>query len=246
MQSMRILLTAMDTGQTSDVVALLASHRFVLDRASNGEEALQFARLYAFDAVMFNTNMADPVCTEFVRRLRASGSRLPAVAVAHNIAPRDRARLLDMGADDVITLPCDGSELAARMRAVVRRSGGFTRSVLRAGAVELHMDSRMATAHGQELHLSPTEYRVLELMILRKNTLVSKSAVMDTLYGDMDEPEIKSIDVLMHRLRKRLAAAGVGTLISTVWGAGYIVRETSVSEPTIERPQRLGAGALIN
>src|SRR5690349_14888236 len=92
MRPMRILLTAMDTGQTSDVVALLASHRFVLDRAANGEEALQFARLYAFDAVMFNTSMLDPVCTEFVRRLRAAGSRLPVVAISRQIAPRDRAR----------------------------------------------------------------------------------------------------------------------------------------------------------
>jgi two-component system, cell cycle response regulator CtrA len=243
---MRILLTAMDTGQTSDVVALLASHRFVLDRAANGEEALQFARLYAFDAVMFNTSMADPVCMEFVRRLRATGSRLPAVAIARQIAPRDRARLLDVGADDVISLPIDGNELAARLRAVVRRSGGFTRSVLRAGPVELHMDSRLATAHGRELHLSPTEYRVLELLILRKNTLVTKSAVMDMLYGDIDEPEIKSIDVLMHRLRKRLSAAGVGTLVTTVWGAGYIVREAVLADPSIDRPLRLDRAALMH
>lgn len=236
----------MDTGQTSDVVALLTSHRFVLDRAANGEEALQFARLYAFDAVMINTAMLDPVCTEFVRRLRAAGSRLPVVAIARQIAPRDRARLLDIGADDVILLPIDGTELAARLRAVVRRSGGFTRSVLRAGPVELHMDSRLATAHGRELHLSPTEFRVLELLILRKNTLITKSAVMDTLYGDIDEPEIKSIDVLMHRLRKRLGAAGVGALITTVWGAGYIVREMAVAEPAIDRPFMASNAAMVH
>ena len=243
---MRILLTAMDTGQTSDVVALLASQRFVLDRAANGEEALQFARLYAFDAVMINTSMLDPICTEFVRRLRAAGRRLPVVAISRQIAPRDRARLLDIGADDVITLPIDGTELAARLRAVVRRSGGFTRSVLRAGPVELHMDSRLATAHGRELHLSPTEYRVLELLILRKNSLVTKSAVMDTLYGDIDEPEIKSIDVLMHRLRKRLGASGVGSLVTTVWGAGYIVRETVVAEPAIDRPFMQNNAAMVH
>ena len=244
---MRILLTAMDTGQTSDVVALLASQRFVLDRAANGDEALQFVRLYAFDAVMFSTSMAEPVCTEFVRRLRAAGCRLPVVAIARQLAPRDRAKLLDIGADDVITLPIDGSELAARLRAVVRRSSGFTRSVLRAGPVELHMDSRLATAHGRELHLSPTEYRALELLILRKNTLVTKSAVLDTLYGDIDEPEIKSIDVLMHRLRKRLAAAGVGSLITTVWGAGYIVRESvAATEAPVERPARVDATAMFH
>ena len=237
---MRILLTAMDASPTSDVIAVLAAQRFVLDRASNGEEALHFARLYVFDAVMFNTAMINPTGGEFLRRLRASGSRLPAVAVSRPIAPRDRARLLDIGADDVITLPCDGNELGARLHAVVRRSGGFTRSVLCAGQVELHMDNRLATANGQAMRLSPTEYRVLELLILRKNTLVSKSAVMDTLYGDINEPEIKSIDVLMHRLRKRLAAAGVGTLVATVWGAGYIVRETTLTETTIDRPQRLG------
>ena len=229
---MRILLTAMDTGQTSDVVAMLASRRFVMDRAANGEEALQFARLYAFDAVMINTSMLDPVCTEFVRRL-------PVVAIARQIAPRDRARLLDLGADDVLTLPIDGTELAARLRAVVRRSGGFTRSVLRAGPVELHMDSRLATAHGRELHLSPTEYRVLELLILRKNTLITKSAVMDTLYGDIDEPEIKSIDVLMHRLRKRLIASS-----SKCW-ARCSIMAWKRSKPPAPKPWRPASPAAM-
>lgn len=243
---MRILLTAMDTGQTSDVVALLTAQRLVLDRAANGEEALEFARLYMFDALMFNATMTEPSGADFLRRLRATGTKLPAVAVARAIAPRERARLLDLGADDVITLPCDGHELGARMRAVVRRSGGFTRSVLRAGPVELHMDSRMATANGRELHLSPTEYRVLELLILRKNMLVTKSAVMDTLYGDIDEPEIKSIDVLMHRLRKRLAAAGVGSLIATVWGTGYIVREAAMTEIPAERNAMLANAAVVH
>ena len=182
----------------------------------------------------------------FGAKIHLYSDEVATVAISRLIAPRDRARLLDIGADDVITLPIDGSELAARLRAVVRRSGGFTRSVLRAGAVELHMDSRLATTHGRELHLSPTEYRVLELLILRKNTLVTKSAVMDSLYGDIDEPEIKSIDVLMHRLRKRLGASGVGALVTTVWGAGYIVRETVIAEPAIDRPFMQSSAAMVH
>jgi two-component system cell cycle response regulator CtrA len=97
--------------------------------------------------------------------------------------------------------------------------------VLAVGPLELHMDSRAATAFGRDMHLSPSEYKVLELLTLRKGTVVSKPALMDLLYGEFEEPDVKSLNVLMHRLRKRLATEGLSTLVRTVWGTGYLIDE---------------------
>jgi len=133
----------------------------------------------------------------------------------------------------VLDMPCDTAELCARLRAVVRRARGFTRSVLTVGPLALRMDSRSATADGRDLHLSPSEYKVLELLTLRKATVVSKTALMDLLYGEFDEPDVKSLNVLMHRLRKRLAGAGLGTLVRTVWGTGYLIDEPPRAPPAL-------------
>ena len=90
------------------------------------------------------------------------------------------------------------------------------------------------------MHLSPNEFRLLQVLLLRKGTLVRKSALLDALYTDPDDSEVKSIDVLMHRLRKRLTAAGADGLITTVWGSGYIVREFAAApRPAARTPSPL-------
>jgi len=226
---MRLLLAALTTPRTSDVVALLRAQRIVLDHSADADEAIYMSRQYSFDAVIIGATASAEICESMLRRLRAAECRLPVLAVAHQLSARDRARLLDLGADDIVTLPIDGAEFCARLRAVVRRAGGFAQSMLQVGPVVLCMDRRDASAHGHDLNLSPTEYRALSLLLLRRNTLVTRQVLMDALYGELDEPSVKSIDVLMHRLRKRLAAAGVGTLITTVWGGGYMVRESNVA-----------------
>lgn len=225
---MRLLLTGLTTPRTNDVVALLHAQGILLDQAGDADEAIHMSRHYAFDAMVIDATASAECCAAMLRRLRAADRRLPFLAVARQLHARDRARLLDLGADDIVTLPIDGAELCARLRAVVRRAAGFAQSMLQVGPVVLCMDRRDATAHGRDLNLSPTEYRALSLLLLRRNTLVTRQALMDALYGELDEPGVKSIDVLMHRLRKRLGAAGVGTLITTVWGGGYMVRESSI------------------
>lgn len=217
---------------------MLDDRTFSVDPVANGEEGLQRARADGYDAIAFDTGLPDMNALEFIRRLRIGRAAVPALAMMRTLSARERARLLDAGADDVVSMPCETEEFAARLRAIGRRARGFTHSVLQCGPVELHMDSRLARVNGQDLRLSPTEFRVLQLLLLRKGALVTKTSLMDALYNDPDEPEIKSIDVLMHRLRKRLAGGGAGSLISTVWGAGYIVRDpaeprTAVAESAV-------------
>lgn len=222
---MRILLTSLDGYQARDLTVVLGGQRFSIEQAETTDDALHLARRHHFDVILFGVGIGGVAGTELMRQLRTAGVQLPAIGLAKVLDGRGRGRVLDAGADDVIDMPCDTGELCARLRAVVRRARGFTRSALTVGPLSLHMDSRTATADGRDLHLSPSEYRVLELLTLRKSTVVSKTALMDLLYGEFDEPDMKSLNVLMHRLRKRLLAAGIGTLVRTVWGTGYMVDE---------------------
>lgn len=243
---MRLLIAGPDGRIAREVVALLAARRLCFDHCTTGEHALQLAREDGYDALLFDASLPDMTAQEFVRRLRAGRSIVPAIGLGGVLLARDRARLLDAGADDIVVVPCDSEELAARIRAVARRRRGFVDSVLRCGPVELHMDSRQARAGGREMRLSPTEYRVLQLLLLRKGALVTKAALLDAVYNDLDEPEIKSIDVLMHRLRKRLAAGGAEGLVSTVWGAGYIIREpVSSDEPAAAANKEPAEPAMV-
>jgi len=132
-----------------------------------------------------------------------------------------------MGADDYITKPFDRAELIARIQAVVRRCKGFSQPALRIGPLELNLDSREVMVDGSEVHLTGKEYAILELLVLRKGMVLTKEAFLNQLYGGMDEPEMKIIDVFICKLRKKLAAAGVGDMIGTVWGRGYMVRDPS-------------------
>jgi two-component system cell cycle response regulator CtrA len=230
---MRILLASLDGYMASDLTVVLAGQRFSVERAETPDDAVHLARRHHFDVILFGVGAGGVAGTELMRLLRGGGVQLPAIGLAKVLDGRARGRVLDAGADDLLEMPCDTGELCARLRAVVRRARGFTRSALTVGPLSLHMDSRTATADGRELHLSPSEYRVLELLTLRKATVVSKAALMDLLYGEFDEPDMKSLNVLMHRLRKRLLAAGIGTLVRTVWGTGYMVDEPPRALPAM-------------
>jgi two-component system cell cycle response regulator CtrA len=139
--------------------------------------------------------------------------------------PRAKVKGLSLGADDFITKPFDKFELLARMQAVTRRSKGFSQPTLHLGPIELNLDSRAVNVDGQEVHLTGKEYSVLELLVLRKGMVLNKEAFLNHLYGGMDEPETKIIDVFVCKLRKKLALAGGDGLIGTVWGRGYVIRE---------------------
>ena len=127
-----------------------------------------------------------------------------------------------------MTKPFDRSELLARVQAVVRRSKGFSQPRLRVGPMELNLDSREVMVNGQQVHLTGKEYAIFELLVLRKGMVLTKEAFLNHLYGGMDEPEMKIIDVFVCKLRKKLAMAGADHLIGTVWGRGYMIREPAV------------------
>src|SRR3954468_14935647 len=173
--------------------------------------------------------------------MRISRNDTPVLVLSGLTMPQARVKALSVGADDFITKPFDKAELLARMQAVIRRSKGFSQPMLRIGHVELNLDSREVSVDGREVHLTGKEYAILELLVLRKGMVLTKEAFLNHLYGGMDEPEVKIIDVFVCELRKKLARAGADGIIGTIWGRGYMIREPVAQEvlPPAYEPLRI-------
>jgi two-component system cell cycle response regulator CtrA len=224
---MRILLIEDDLVTARGISLMLKSCGAVVDHADTGEEGLELARHYDYDIVVLDLMLPDIEGFEVVRRMRISRNDTPVLIVSGLSRPQIKVKGLGLGADDFITKPFDKAELLARMQAIVRRSKGFSQPSLRVGPLLLNLDSHEVTVDGQPVHLTGKEYAILELLVLRKGMVLTKEAFLNHLYGGMDEPEMKIIDVFICKLHKKLALAGADGLIGTVWGRGYMVREPS-------------------
>jgi two-component system cell cycle response regulator CtrA len=157
--------------------------------------------------------------------MRAGRIDVPVLIVSGYTRAEVRVKALMTGADDFITKPFDKAELVARMRAIVRRSKGYSQPALHVGALQLNLDSRDVQVNGAPVHLTGKEYAILELLVLRKGMVLTKEVFLNHLYGGIDEPEMKIIDVFVCKLRKKLARVGAGDVIGTVWGRGYTLRD---------------------
>ncbi len=222
---MRVLLVEDDLDAARIVVMMLKSAGTVVDTADTGEEALELVRHYDYDIVILDLMLPDMEGYEVVRRMRAARMETPVLILSGLSRPQAKVKGLALGADDFITKPFDKSELVARIQAVVRRSKGFSQPSLRVGELQLNLDSHEVFVNGTAVPLTGKEYAILELLTLRKGMILTKEAFLNHLYGGMDEPEMKIIDVFICKLRKKLRAAGASNVIGTVWGRGYMMRE---------------------
>jgi len=228
---MRVLLVEDDVTAARGVCLMLKAGGAVVDHADTGEEALELTRHYEYDIMLLDLMLPDIEGYEVVRRMRAARNDTPVLVLSSLTRPEAKVKALGMGADDFMTKPYDKAELLARMQAIVRRSKGFSQPSLRVGSLQLNLDSREVLVGGHLVHLTGKEYAILELLVLRKGMVLTKEAFLNHLYGGMDEPEMKIIDVFICKLRKKLAAAGAGSLIGTVWGRGYMIRDPNAGTP---------------
>jgi two-component system cell cycle response regulator CtrA len=222
---MRVLMIEDDVLSNRALIQSLQDGGAVVEQVDSGEEALELLRHYDFDIVMLEMNLNDMEGYEVVRRMRSARMDTPVVILSSFVRPQARVKAFAIGADDFITKPYDVPECVARMQAVVRRTKGYSKSVLQVGDLELSLDSRSVTVSGQPVHLTGKEYAIIELLVMRKGMVLTKEVFLNHLYGGMDEPEVKIIDVFICKLRKKLAEAGARNIIGTVWGRGYTVRD---------------------
>ena len=246
---MRVLLVEDELVTARAISLMLKSEcNAVVDVVDTGEEALEMARHYDFDAIVLDLILPDMEGFEVLRRLRAAGQDTPVLVLSGLSRPQVKVRAFSIGADDVMTKPFDKSELYARLKAIVRRSKGHSQPGLQVGPLHLNLDSREVSVDGQPVHLTGKEYSILELLTLRRGMVLTKEAFLNHLYGGMDEPEMKIIDVFICKLRKKLAQAGVDGLIGTVWGRGYVLRAPQdVQERRVAAiPARVPQGASLD
>ncbi len=232
---MRALLVEDDTTTASGVTLMLKAGGAVVDDADTGEEALELVRHYDYDIVVLDLLLPDMDGYDVVRRMRAGRNGVPVLILSGLSSPQAKVKGLGAGADDYITKPFDKAELVARVHAVVRRSKGFSQPSLRVGELQLNQDSHDVMVAGKQVQLTGKEFAILELMVLRKGMVLTKEAFLNHLYGGMDEPDMKIIDVFICKLRKKLAQSGADRLIETVWGRGYMIREPQ-ADPAFQAP----------
>jgi len=228
---MRVLLIEDDSATAQSMELMLKSEGMNVYTTDLGEEGTELGKLYDYDIILLDLNLPDMSGYEVLRTLRVAKVRTPIMIVSGLAGIEDKVRGLGFGADDYLTKPFHKDEMVARIHAIVRRSKGHAQSVIQTGDIAVNLDTKTVTVQGQQLHLSGKEYQVLELLSLRKGTTLTKDMFLNHLYGGMDEPELKIVDVFMCKLRKKLSSATGGkNCIETVWGRGYVLREPGESE----------------
>ena len=241
---MRVLLVEDDTATAKSIDLMLQSEGFVVDTTDLGEDGLEIGKLYDYDIIILDLMLPDIDGYEVLRRFRAARVNTPILILSGLSEQENKIKGLGIGADDYLTKPFDKRELVARIHAIVRRSKGHSDSVIRTGRLTVNLDTRTVEVDNQPLHLTGKEYGILELLSLRKGTTLTKEMFLNHLYGGMDEPELKIIDVFVCKLRKKLASStGGDNYIETVWGRGYVLRDPADNQNAARRqqPQRVAS-----
>ena len=236
---MRVLLVEDDPTTSKSIELMLGNANLNVYSTDLGEEGIDLAKLYDYDLILLDLNLPDMNGFDVLRQLRLARIETPILILSGNDASEDKIKGFGFGADDYLTKPFHREELIARIHAIIRRSKGHSQSIIRTGKVEVNLDAKTVQVDGNTVHLTGKEYQMLELLSLRKGTTLTKEMFLNHLYGGMDEPELKIIDVFICKLRKKLSeATGDGSHIETVWGRGYVLRD-----PEVEENGRIAIGA---
>ena len=237
---MRVLLVEDDPATAKSIEMMLTHANLNVYTTDLGEEGIDLAKLYDYDLILLDLGLPDMTGHEVLRNLRLARVDTPILILSGADDTDNKIKGFGFGADDYLTKPFHRDELVARIHAIIRRSKGHAQSVIRTGKVLVNLDAKTVEVDDRAVHLTGKEYQMLELLSLRKGTTLTKEMFLNHLYGGMDEPELKIIDVFICKLRKKLAqATGGENYIETVWGRGYVLRDP---EPA-EAHRRLALGA---
>jgi two-component system cell cycle response regulator CtrA len=236
---MRILLVEDDPTTARSIELMLTHANLNVYCTDLGEEGVDLAKLYDYDLILLDLTLPDMTGHEVLRQIRIARIETPVLILSGADDTESKLKGFGFGADDYLTKPFHREELIARIHAIIRRSKGHAQSTIRTGKITVNLDAKTVEVDGKAVHLTGKEYQMLELLSLRKGTTLTKEMFLNHLYGGMDEPELKIIDVFICKLRKKLAeATGGQNYIETVWGRGYVLRD-----PPPEQDRRMAMRA---
>ena len=216
---MRILLVEDDPLLGDGLAAGLRQHGFAVDWLKDGEAALAALADETFDLMVLDLGLPKRSGMEVLRRARSDGLALPVLILTARDATADKIAGLDGGADDYLVKPVDLDELAARVRALLRRSGGRAEPALRHGALVLDPAAHRVEVDGREVELSAREFSVLHALLTNAGRVMSRSQLEQSIYGWNEEPDSNALEVHIHHLRRKFGAE----LIKTLRGVGYTI-----------------------
>lgn len=223
---MRLIIIDKDKTLNQNLAFFFKNKGFVVDSAYSGEDGLELTRLYEYDVLMLSYHLPDMSGLDLLKRLRTANLQAPILIYSINSSVSVKIDCLTHGADDYVVKPCDKAELLARLKTLVRRSRGYAHPIIHIGDMSVNLDAKQVKIKDMPLSLTGKEYAIIELLALKQGSTVSKEQFLNHLYGGMDEPELKIIDVFLFRIRDKIKQiAGSTTYIQTVWGRGYILKQ---------------------
>ncbi|MBL4801483.1 MAG: response regulator transcription factor [Emcibacter sp.] len=230
---MRVLLIEDDPSTSKSIELMLTAEGFNIYCTDLGEEGIDLGKLYDYDIILLDLNLPDMHGYDVLKKLRLSKVTTPILILSGMGELENKVKGLGFGADDYLTKPFYKEELVARIQAIIRRSKGHAESIIRTGKLAVNLDTKTVDVNNQRVHLTGKEYAMLELLSLRKSTTLTKEMFLNHLYGGMDEPELKIIDVFICKLRKKLMTICGENYIETVWGRGYVLRDPETNDDDV-------------
>ena len=223
---MRLLLIEDDPSVAGSIELMLTSEDFQVGTARLGEDGVALGRVTDYGLIVLDLNLPDISGYDVLRFLRTGRIRTPVLILSGLADIQHKVKGLGFGADDYLTKPFHKDELLARIRAVLRRSGDQSENMIRCGDLVVNLDHKRVEIAGRDLDLTRREYEIIELLAGRQGAPITKEMFLNHMYGGMDEPEQKIIDVFVCKARKKIVQASGGRdYIETVRVRGYSLRE---------------------
>jgi DNA-binding response OmpR family regulator len=222
---MRLLIVEDEPALAGLVCRALERAGFAADVAEGATEATECLRVAPYAAIILDLGLADGDGLELLSAWRRAGNTVPVLILTARDAPEDRITGLDTGADDYVIKPFHLGEVISRVRALLRRPSAALGVDLRLGALALNTVTREVTVAGNPVALSPRETSLLEMLLRRHGRVVPRETIEEGLYNFESAATPNAVEVLVHRLRRRLQEGGVSAVVHTIRGVGYLLEE---------------------
>lgn len=221
---MKVLIIEDDVQLAKTISLTFNQLKIQHDHSINANDALEMLDVYEYDLLLLDVLLPDMNGLELLKKIRSNNMNTPVLILSGLNDYEHKIEGLNVGADDYLTKPFNKNELVARINALVRRSNGLSKDLIKVGDLEIDLGTKQVNVSNTTVSLTNKEYSILEILARRQGKPVSKEQLLDRLYGGIDEPEPKIIDVFICKLRKKLQKVSNINYIGTMWGQGYIIQ----------------------